>query len=170
MKKAITQALEPQLKQLHDKLQQLPENDRKALTALVIVVGLLLFYFIIFQPIQNYHDHAQQNAAMRQELYQWLESKQSQVKALKKTSPAGQSGNQSLLTLVTTTLKETGISVKRIQPEGNDRIRVWLEAIPFNRLLGTLNRLRGQYGLNVEEISVDRQKPGKVDARITIKR
>ena len=165
----LSKALEPQIKLINIKLQQLPEKDRQALLLLSVFAALLIFIFAIYLPAQSYHDRARQNAQIGQELYQWLESKEQQAKS---TSPKSQakSSNRSLLTLVTETAKSSGLSLKRVQPEGSDRIRLWLEAAPFNQMIIAIDKLQSLHNLKIDELSMDRKDSGKVDARATLSR
>jgi general secretion pathway protein M len=165
----LSKALEPQIKQINDKLQQIPDKDRQALLLLSVFAALLVFIFAIYLPAESYHDRARQNAQIGKELYQWLESKEQQAKL---TSPKtqGKSSNQSLLTLVTETAKTNGLSLKRVQPEGGDRIRLWLEAAPFNQVIIAIDKLQSLHNLKIDELSMDRKDSGKVDARATISR
>lgn len=170
MSNFLTKAFEPQIKQAHSKLQQMPEKDRKALLILSVFTAVLIFIYAIYLPLEAYHDRARQNAEVSQELYQWLKSKESQAKAVSKKPAGANSSNDSLLTQVTETAKDNGLGLKRVQPEGNDKIRLWLEDAPFNQVLIALDKLQSERGLKIEEVSIDRKAPGKVDARATIRR
>jgi general secretion pathway protein M len=170
MSNFLTKAFEPQIKQANSKLQQMPEKDRQALLALSVFAAVLIFVYVIYLPLEAYHDRARQNAEVSQELYQWLKSKEKQAKAVSKKPKGAGSSNDSLLTQVTETSKNNGLSLKRVQPEGNDKIRLWLEDVPFNQVLIALDKLQSERGLKIEEVSIDRKAPGKVDARATISR
>lgn len=170
MSNLLIKAFEPQIKQANSKLQQMPEKDRQALLILSVFAAILIFTYLIYLPLEAYHDRARQNAEISQELYQWLKSKEKQAKAVSNKPKGAGSSNDSLLTQVTETSKNNGLSLKRVQPEGNDKIRLWLEDVPFNQVLIALDKLQSERGLKVEEVSIDRKAPGKVDARATISR
>lgn len=169
MKNKITKALEPHLKPLKNKIDQLPEKDRLYLYTLSIFGAVLIFIYAIYLPLADFHDKSIQQATIKQELYEWLKSKEPQARAQQK-SPKAASSNQSLLTLATNSAKNNGLNLKRVEPEGNDRIRLWIEDAPFNQVLIALDKLQNEHGLQIEEVSVDRKAPGKVDARATISR
>lgn len=170
MSNFLVKAFEPQIKQANSKLQQMPEKDRQALLVLSVFAAILIFIYAIYLPLESYHDRARQNAEVSQELYQWLKSKEAQAKAISKQPKGAGNSSDSLLTQATETAKNNGLSLKRVQPEGNDRIRLWLEDVPFNQVLMALDKLQSERGLNIEEVSIDRKAPGKVDARATISR
>jgi type II secretory pathway component PulM len=54
------------------------------------------------------------------------------------------------------------------QPDGNQSVRVQLEAAPFDILLAWLATLDRQYGLGVDSITIDRgNAPGLVNASVS---
>lgn len=169
MSNVINKALAPHLKDASQKFNALPEKDQRALIVLSVFAAVVIFVFAIFIPAQEFHDRALRDMGNEQELYQWLKSKESQVKSQPKQTKTS-STNQSLLTIVTASSKDNGLNLKRVQPEGSKRIRLWLEDAPFNRILMSFDQLQNQYGLSIEEISIDRKAAGQADARATISR
>lgn len=73
--------------------------------------------------------------------------------------------DQSLLSVVDKSSKafQLASQVKRIEPDGQARVRVWLEDAPFDVMLRWLVGLLSQYGVSVDNISVD---PGKASGMI----
>ncbi|MGD8483273.1 MAG: type II secretion system protein GspM, partial [Thioalkalispiraceae bacterium] len=80
--------------------------------------------------------------------------------------------NDSLLTIIdqTTVKLDVRSFIRRIDPEGKDRVQIWLERINFDDLVHLLNILKRNHNINVESLSINRQsEQGQVDARITVK-
>jgi general secretion pathway protein M len=81
------------------------------------------------------------------------------------------SGGGSLLGRVDVAVREAGLSgtVRRVQPEGDDRVQVWLEGIGFDAMLGWLTVLQRDHGVRVDSLAVDRRaEPGMVDGRVLL--
>jgi len=88
-----------------------------------------------------------------------------------KSSTKRGSANQSLLALVDRTVKQAGLAraLKRVEPEGSDKVKVRLEQAGFDAMIGWLESLQLRYSIRVENISIDAQdNPGSVNVRLTL--
>jgi general secretion pathway protein M len=84
---------------------------------------------------------------------------------------AGGSGGESLLALVDRLAKEKGLAgaLRRVEPEGNGRVRAGFEKVNFGGLMGWLSDLESRYGVNVENLTLDREEEaGLVRARVVL--
>lgn len=142
---------------------------------LIAIAGLLLVFsvafFLVWQPLQS------QQALLSED----IQSTESLLNRLNAVAP-GQTGKQSnkikgqdlsLLAVVDKTVKAAGMgdSVKRIQPDGEAAAKIWLEKADFNKLLRWINQLNTQYGVDVSEITINREDtPGQVRARLGFQR
>lgn len=80
-------------------------------------------------------------------------------------------GGPSLMALTDSSARDAGLSsaLKRLQPEGENQVKLEFEAADFDALVGWLERLDRQDGVVVTEWSVDRAlAPGVVNARMTL--
>lgn len=78
---------------------------------------------------------------------------------------------RSLMALTDASAREAGLSsaLKRMQPEGENQVKVELEAADFDALVSWLERLDTREGIAIREWSVDRAlAPGVVNARMTL--
>jgi type II secretory pathway component PulM len=63
--------------------------------------------------------------------------------------------------------KKLSDSVKRIQPDGTSKARVWLDDAQFDRVIPWLEELQRRQGINVESAMLEKQdKEGLISARI----
>lgn len=86
------------------------------------------------------------------------------------TAPTPQSG-PSLMALADSSARDAGLSsaLKRLQPEGENQVKLEFEAADFDALVAWLERLDRQDGVVITEWSVDRAlAPGVVNARLTL--
>ena len=59
----------------------------------------------------------------------------------------------------------------RLQPDGENQVRVWLEDTQFDALLRWMLELQDNYGLKIEVVDIERQPtPGLVNARLSLTR
>lgn len=71
-------------------------------------------------------------------------------------------------TVTQANLKST---VKRIEPEGSNKARLWMEEGSFDRMVAWLVDLQRSQGVAIEEIRVDaKADDGTVNARLTLQR
>ncbi|CAK0778416.1 Type II secretion system protein M [Gammaproteobacteria bacterium] len=78
---------------------------------------------------------------------------------------------ESLLALVDRSARAAGMSasLKRVEPEGKDKVRVWLEDVIFDVLIPWVADLQKSQGVTPESLVVDRQPTlGRVNARLVL--
>jgi len=63
-----------------------------------------------------------------------------------------------------------GPALKRVEPEGSDAVRVWLDGASFDELVGWLDVMSSRYGADVDTITLERaEAAGLVNARLTLR-
>lgn len=139
------------------------------------LVAILMFYWLlIWDPMVRRADELQRGVQEQTRVLTELRQTAAQVTRLRATgAPSRQQSNRSLLAIVDGSSKQTGISgqIKRMQPEGQKSVRLWLEDAPFDDLIRWLNQLQTQHGIAVTAASIDRQdKAGTVKVRLTLER
>ncbi len=84
-----------------------------------------------------------------------------------------QGREQSLLTLIDQQGKspELGKPPSRMQPEGDNEVKVWFEDVPFDALVRWMATLETRNGLQIAGAEIERRAvPGLVNARLTVTR
>lgn len=148
----------------------LESRDRYALIGLALFFGLLFIVAGIWLPASNYAAGAEASRDSERELIAWMNTTATQARAMAGNQTAARKPGQSLLTSVSRTAKAFGISPNKLQPEGNDEVSVWFEAVAFNLLINWLEDLQTKQGILVKQISLDKnEQPGTVNARIVLK-
>jgi general secretion pathway protein M len=148
----------------------LESRDRYALLGLAVFFGLLFVVVGIWQPAVNYAADAKASRDSKRELIEWMNSTAGQARATAGSQVASPNSGQSLLTIVSRTAKTFSIKPNKLQPEGNDAVGVWFEAVAFDMLISWLEELQMKQGILVKQISVDKnEQPGTVNARIVLK-
>lgn len=139
------------------------------------ILALALLYLLAWLPLASHTARLEQSVAEQRGLKQWMQGAAAEARQLRGTAAAtgGGDAGRSLLAVVDETAKRSklGPAVKRIQPDGQDLVRVSLEQAPFDDVVAWLAGLQQAQGVSVVDATVDRQSAsGLVNARITLKR
>lgn len=137
--------------------------------------ALLVFslYLGVWRPMATGVVELRTSVDAQRATIQWMLSSAGEVRARqagsKKTS-LGLAG-RSLLAVVDKSARGAGLGpvLKRVEPEGNDAVRVWLENAPFDKLITWIAGLSEKRGVAVRAITVERQnEKGWVNSRVTL--
>jgi len=151
----------------------LPSRDQKALLALSVALGLAILYFMVWAPAHSFAKQEKANLTSGKELLSWVKANEAVARTLVSNTGKGSSkilDSQSLVSTVSANALKHKIKLKRFEPSGERKVRVWLEKVPFNNVIVWLRDLNASYGIDVAQISIDRdEKGGLVTVRITLK-
>jgi general secretion pathway protein M len=152
--------------------EQLEARQRVLLIlAAVVVVGALLFVQV-WEPIKQASEMERERIAQQQALLDWLVAvtpMAGQLQQQRASRPRDR--DQSLLGLADETAREAGLAawLTRIEPAGEDQVRVWLDGADFVRVMGWLQRLSAEHPIEVRQMSADRARDeGRVNVRVTL--
>jgi len=154
---------------------QLSQRDQRLLVFMLVSMALALFYFGLWSPIQTgIEDNRLRLAAQSKQLVT-MKQQAAEVKQLKRSSKGGRRSvatSGSILSIVERTAVQLNIrpTLKNFKPEGQDGVNLQLENISFDQLVEWLKLLKQQYGIFVNDISVERsEEVGQVDSRILLR-
>ncbi len=153
-------------------LANLSPRERRLLYIGSAVAAVLLFYLTVWAPLSANVDRLRENVAEQQRLEAWMLQAKEEVLRLRQAA-AGKikRSRQSLLALTDQSAKRQGLAqaIKRVQPDGQNKVNIRLEGAAFDDVVTWLETLQAQHGVSVVSITVDRQdQPGLVDARLTL--
>jgi len=122
----------------------LQTREQQILRYSAVVVGLLLFYLLIIDPVYLGRDTAEQRLRSAQESFSVAQRQASDLKAA--LSNPGTSASGSLLTQVESSAQQQGLrsALKRLQPSGDNQIQVSLEGASYDQLVQWLSSLHQQ--------------------------
>lgn len=149
---------------------ELERRERLLISAAVGLLVVSIGYFIIWEPMTTQAENMDADIATTEALFQRL-SAMSPGQATRQTQITGR--DQSLLSLLDKTAKSSGLgdAVKRIQPDGEQAARLWMEGADFSKTLRWLKQLKDRYGIEVADAVINREDaPGQVRARIGFER
>lgn len=179
--KSLRERLEPQLAELNRQLAPLRARfealqPREQLIVAVggVVVLLAVIYLGLWQPFVLARTHR----AEELESARTLASRIEQIGALAQVvHPAGGAPvvgpEVSLLSAVDQASKDgiLGKPLSRINPDGENQVRVWIDDVPFDAVLRWMDDLQTRYAVRIDNVAIERRPaPGVVSVRLSLKR
>lgn len=149
----------------------LSPRDRRSLLIGGLGLLVLLPYWLVWMPLTERVTRLEQTLMQSRSDVAWMENAAEQIIAARGNAlPAKRSG-RSLLAQVDASVRaaDLGSTARRVQPEGNERVRVWLEGVLFDPTVRLLADLQKRQGITVESLAVERRtEPGRVDVRLVV--
>jgi type II secretory pathway component PulM len=143
-------------------------RERAAVSALAVFLGAVLFYLLIWVPVEGGLARSQARlVSVQGQLAQVRE--QAALVASLRAAPRVE-GPADAASAVQEAAARNGLreQVKRVDADGARSVRVQIEAAPFPALMSLLVELQ-QAGLRAENASLERNaRPGTVDARLLL--
>ncbi len=163
----------PALLNMRKHYDSLSARDRLALKVLSLAVALVVLVFGIIQPVYEYKVNAQAELINNQKLLAMVNENKSALASMVRKGGAGSSkkelNSQQLVSSVTNLAKQQQISLKRFEPSGERKLKVWVDDASFDKVVAWLSRMKRSLGVRVEQISIDKDDaPGKISARMTL--
>ena len=147
----------------------LSPSDRRMLQLLAGFLILIACYWVLTISFQ-YRKDAVSALSENREFVSWVLINAESVEDLSAQGRRPLAGEQSLLLTASSIAKERAINFKRVEPKGDELLKVWVENLSFNKLLFLLHKLDIDYDISVQELAVDKKNAeGYVDARVTLK-
>lgn len=153
--------------------QNLSSRERSLVSGLGVIVGILLIYFIIWQPISSGVETLKQGVTNNRALLSWMQQvaiviQQNQYNQddSAQTTPADQR-----LAVIQTSLKNTNFNkhVTQIEQTNQNDVRIVIRSVSFDDLTDWLVLLWKQNGIIVTDLTLKRlNDQGLVSANIIL--
>ena len=154
-------------------LDSLDARERMMLAAGVGLLVLFLFYILVWSPFHSGYDSLRNTVDEQRTTALWMQESAQTLTRLKRGSGRASQGlgGRSLLSVADSTARAGGLgpALKRVEPEGRDSVRVWLDGASFDVLVKWLGTLSTNFGINAETVTLERSgTAGRVNARLTL--
>lgn len=169
---AIKQALSNLSSPLREWFMAREPRERKLIVLGLIAIVIGGWYNLLHQPMTTEITKLERRNQADQASLQWMRGAAVQIRAQGGAASTANPGG-SLLTLADSSLRRIGLgpALKRIQPEDENNVKIWLENASFNVLLSWCNQIESQ-GLRISVAGItpadSNTKNGLVKARITL--
>lgn len=168
------QALQVKAAPWLEKYRELQPRERVIVAGGAVALLLILLYVAVWEPAANARTRQQAALADSRALAERLEVIAATVqKARASGVGAIQGQGQSLLSVIDQQGRapELGKPPARLQPEGENEVRVWFEDVSFDALLRWIAMLETRYGVKIVGAEIERRAGGGlVNARLTVTR
>lgn len=141
------------------------------------LVGLILFYQIIWFPWHHAIGQMQESIVNHRKDLVWMRQ---QAEFLKKSGGVpprqdAQGANASLMSILESTAKKSAVrdAIQQLVPrQNNQQVAVVLEGVSFNRWVSWIDNLETNYGVTIIELDAERdsEKPDTAEIRVTFSR
>lgn len=157
---------------MKDWFMGLEMRERRLVAGGAVVLVLLMFYLLVWEPTSIAYDDLKKNVAAQQETLDWMNKASRQVKALRGSARTGAQslGSRSMLAVVDQSARSDGLgpAIKRIEPDGSKGVKIWLEGAVFDSMVLWLGKLSRTYQIELSVITIEPQGAGRINARLTL--
>jgi general secretion pathway protein M len=152
--------------------ETLSPRERGLVVGGTVLTLALLLYALVWEPFRTSSRRLQQSVAQQRADLAWMRQAAQEIKRLGNAGVAQPAGDgRSLLTLVDQTARAAGLgtAMKRVAPQGEDKLSAQLDSVEFDKLIPWLGALERDHRIAIVNLSVDRtDTAGLVNARIIL--
>ena len=158
---------------MKDWVDKLEHQERMMLAVGGDVLVLFLIYALVLAPIRSGYHALEQGVAEQRDTLAWMQGSAQTIQRLRSSSGTAAQGlgGRSLLAVTDSTARAGGLgdALKRVEPEGSNSVRVWLDGAPFVVLVRWLGTLSTRHGVDANSVTLERSEvAGRVNARMTL--
>ncbi|MGD8709393.1 MAG: type II secretion system protein M [Ectothiorhodospiraceae bacterium] len=151
----------------------LAARERRTLLVGGVALAAILYYFMLWLPPRQAVTQLRASVAEQRETLAWMRQAAAEARALSGRSSAAprQSTGQALYALADQTARKAGLgkAIQRVEPSGDDKVRVNLRGAAFDSMINWLARLRNEHGIEASPVSVRAaDAPGRVDVQLVL--
>ncbi len=155
----------------------LQTRERMILIIAGAIVLIALIYLLIVEPVLRKHADLRNQVKAQQKTLAWMQQTSERVKQLQANasqSGSGSVGHQgSLLALMESSSQQSNMRkpIQRMEPEGKNGVKLWLEDADFDNLIHWVGELSYNQGVVVTRATISRgESPGQIDSRLSLQR
>lgn len=152
-------------------------DDRSPREQLIIGIAgvaliLVVLWLLVWEPISQKRVEYQARVEQEQQILMELQQLTAEAGTLGSgTGIVVDRENQSLLSLADSTVRAAGLAgaLRRIEPDGQERVRLWLQQAQFDPMMAWLQSLARDHGIHVYTANIEAgDRAGLVVADITL--
>ena len=141
-------------------LMRLSIRERVMLIAGLLVLTVTGFYAFLFSPLLDEQKRLMEGIKNQKQLNGYLQTITMQVISLRQKGAESNAVDslESPMTIIDNSSVQMGVkpSIKRLVPENQDRVGVWLEKCAFDNLIAWLAELDQRHAIKVKQIEISR--------------
>ena len=136
-----------------------------------VTLALLLFYFLLWAPLHRDLARLRTEVPKAAEQLATMRVQAARAKQLRGSAPVQTKGG-GILSFVEQSATTFNIrpNIKQVAPEGNNAVRLVVDAVAFDTLVTWLANLHKQGGIRIDNATLEAQPtPGLVNARLLLR-
>lgn len=149
---------------LLQKFRQLSEREQRLVVLVAAFMALLLFYLLVWSPLNQSVQRNQAAIESQQELLSWVQQNANRIIQLKQSGSTASRFNGSLTQAINQSANQNDIMITRMQPQG-DQLQVWVDEADFNKVLTWLEAIENQGIVILDADFSETSTPGKIRIR-----
>jgi len=153
-----------------------PQEARIVILGSIAMTAILL-YQLAWLPANQSIERLEGIVNKQQTTEKWMTASAREIQQIRPSSSAANSNKNrpsgSLLTLTDTTARQFRLqkALKRVEPESQNSVRIWIEQANFDDLIQWLEALSSRHHITASKATISKQNAsGIVDARLTLTR
>ncbi|MEQ9942901.1 type II secretion system protein M [Pectobacterium aroidearum] len=152
------------MNELRQRWQAMSQRERQLMVVCAAVLLLCVVYYAIVQPWLLREDQWERTISREQQTVNWMQKQAPLIPQGNQAQGDNSQRDVSLPILISQSTKRYGLTVVRLQPQGN-QASVTLAQSDFTSLLRWLSELEQKNGVKVLSLDVNavEQSPGMVD-------
>ena len=148
----------------------LGERERMALTVLAVFLVPVLFYLLVWTPVENGLARSQARLTTVQAQLAQVREQAALVASLRAAPPSEAPADAASAVQAAAARNGLREQLKRVETEGANAVRVQIEDAPFVALLAWLIDLQQQTGMRAESATLERgANPGTANGRLLLR-
>jgi len=170
---AIATQLGPRLAPLRARYDALQPREQTLVSVAGVLIAAFVAYSAVWQPFARSRVRLAEELASARAIANSLAQAEVDLRFSAPQTAAIISSDVSLLTAVDQASKSGTLKKPptRLQPDGDNQARVWLEDVEFEVLLRWMQELQTRYGVWIDVADIEKQPtPGLVNARLAVVR
>ena len=154
-------------------LQTLSARERQVVAGGTALLVATLLFLLAWEPLVEREQRLGSMVEKQRSQLAWMTAAAAEAAALTpRGTPSTDGDGMSLLSLIDRSATEAGLgdAVKRLAPEGDRGVRVWLGDAPYQATIRWLESL-GRAGINPLTVQMERNETsGRIEARLLLGR
>lgn len=146
-------------------------REQLALRVLAVALALVLLVLLVWQPLVNGHADARAVFIKNSRLHAWIEDNSQAVRNASRSTGRAAAPTGDWVAQLSRSAAAAGVELRGFNPEGDQAVRIQIEAQPFADVLSWLQQLEAGQGIRVATAEFSpTSSSGLVNLRATLKR
>ena len=152
--KRLGARLAPVMDRIHAYLERLTVRERRVLMILVFFLAVVFLWLLVWRPVDQWSERAHEALVQERELQVFLAANYGRAKDIAGRQRA--THFKDAAAVVASTGRMAGLDLARVQPGRQGVVSVWIDSVPWNKLLPWLVQLHNRERLEVRQIRIER--------------